>query len=438
MTLDQTSALRPVAVGPLDAARICAAWAQSGLADDYVAYERPSGFVFAGGVRARIILSATEITMDIAGDRTRTQYGGTPAQALQTALGTIEGTWTAYGWVGFEFTSHLRREDRSDGVLGELVVPEFEAVIAPDGTITATGIEPEILLTHARGALAAPVRDTIALDVGDDPDDYRGRVAKAVAEITRGDYLKVILSRRVPVPFPVDLPASYAAGRRANTPARSFLFRLSGFEAAGFSPEIVGQVDAQRSVTTEPLAGTRALHMDGADARALREELQSDPKEIVEHAVSVRLSCEEVRAVAKPGTTVVTEFMAVRERGSVQHLASTVRGELLDGVGAWRALDVLFPAVTASGIPKEPAVRAITRLEPVARGLYSGAVVVAGSDGTLDAALVLRAAYAHDGKAWLQAGAGIVGQSDPDREFEETREKLSSVAPHLVRKEADS
>jgi salicylate synthetase len=128
----------------------------------------------------------------------------------------------------------------------------------------------------------------------------------------------------------------------------------------------------------------------------------------------------------------VLDFMTVRERGSVQHLGSTVGGQLLRSMDRMDALEALFPAVTASGIPKAESVDAILRLDEGPRGLYSGAVVTFSADGGMDAALTLRSAYESDGRTWLRAGAGIIADSTPDREFEETCEKLTTLAPHLV------
>jgi salicylate synthetase len=185
-------------------------------------------------------------------------------------------------------------------------------------------------------------------------------------------------------------------------------------------------------VVTEPLAGTRALGRGAVVDREARADLESNSKEIVEHAISVRSSLQEITEVAAPGTAVVTDFMTVRERGSVQHLGSTVGGQLLRSMDRMDALEALFPAVTASGIPKAESVDAILRLDESPRGLYSGAVVTFSADGGMDAALTLRSAYESEGRTWLRAGAGIIADSTPDREFEETCEKLTTLAPHLV------
>ncbi len=261
---------------------------------------------------------------------------------------------------------------------------------------------------------------------------YRSRVAKAVEEIAAGHYHKVILSRCVPVPFPLDFPATYRLGRRHNTPARSFLLSLGGIRAVGYSPELVAAVQGNGVVVTEPLAGTRALGHGAARDRKAREELQSDPKEIVEHTISVRGALREIGEVARSGSASITDFMTVRERGSVQHLGSTVSARLHPSKDRIDALEALFPAVTASGIPKAAGIDAILRLDETPRGLYSGAVTLFSADGGLDAALTLRAAYEQNGRTWLRAGAGVVAASQPEREFEETCEKLATLAPYLV------
>jgi salicylate synthetase len=257
-------------------------------------------------------------------------------------------------------------------------------------------------------------------------------VGTAIEEIVSGRYQKVILSRRVDVPFALDFPSTYRVGRRHNTPARSFLLRLGGLRALGFSPELVAAVQHDGVVVTEPLAGTRAFGRGVDHDRAARDDLESNSKEIVEHAISVRSSLQEIAEVAEPGTAVVKDFMTVRERGSVQHLGSTVGGRLRPTKDRMDALEALFPAVTASGIPKAESVDAILRLDEDPRGLYSGAVAVFSADGGMDAALALRSAYESDGQTWLRAGAGIIAASTPDREFEETCEKLTTLAPYLV------
>jgi salicylate synthase len=247
-----------------------------------------------------------------------------------------------------------------------------------------------------------------------------------------GGLRKAIVSRRVDVPFAVDLPRSYLLGLSLNTPARSFLLDLGGRRLAGFSPEIVAEVLPDGSVVTQPLAGTRPLrHLTEEDER-LGEELTWDVKECYEHVISARLAHAELRAVCQHGSVAVRELMAVRRRGTVQHLASVLTGTLAPDRSAWDVLAALFPAVTASGVPKRAALETIADAEPEERELYGGVACVADSAGGLDAALVLRSIFQRGDETWLQAGAGIVPGADPGAEFQETTAKLRSAAGCLV------
>lgn len=406
---------------------------------EYVMYERPEEWVFAADPIGSVELDVRELRVTWEGRTTTSAWQGNPAGVLDRALAALplEGR-NAYGWIGFEFcawtldaTEHLD----SRTTVAHLMIPRIEVRVGEFG----------VRISGATPAETGDIHDLIAqsqdtelprahpADIRIDPTGYRDRVAEAVAEIQAGRYQKVILSRKVDLPFAVDVPATYRLGRAHNTPARSFLLRLGDLEAAGFSPELVASVDEQRVVTTEPLAGTRAFGRGATADLAARADLVTDPKEIVEHAISVQTSFAEIAAVADPGTPAVSDFMAVRERGSVQHLASTVRGRLAAGRSSWDALEVLFPSVTASGIPKRAGVDSVFRLDHDPRGLYSGAVVTVSPTGALEATLVLRAVYQNTEGAWLRAGAGIVGQSRPEREFEETCEKLGSIAPYVVK-----
>ncbi|NMO04147.1 salicylate synthase [Gordonia sp. TBRC 11910] len=417
------------------AARICSAWANEAGFADYVVYERGGRWVFAAGAQVRIVLTKDAITVTRGGDQSTREWTGDPSIALARALDGLDlPLWQVYGWVGFDFCAprhDLSARVPDDAVLAHLIIPDVEVFIDQTGIDTSELDDDSARRLNEIASRAPQVRESSPIDVSADVDDYRGRVAAAVAEIQRGDYQKVIMSRRVDVPFDIDMPATYARGRAGNSPARSFLLSLGSLKAAGFSPELVVAVDAG-TVVTEPLAGTRAFGRSAQEDSSARAELLADSKEIAEHAMSVRACFDEIESIATESSTAVSEFMVVRERGSVQHLASTVQGALAADAGPWNALSVLFPSITASGIPKREAIEAIYRLEPHRRGLYSGAVLTASSGGDLEATLALRTAYSDDGQAWLCAGAGVVAQSTPDREFEETSEKLGSIAPFVV------
>ena len=442
VTASSTVAAHAGPAAPADPAQICAAWAATGRFSDYVVYERDGRWTFAADVAARIVLTRTEVSVDTGGTATSRRWaddpGARPADALTEAVAALPmADWRLYGWIGFDFAAgqhglgHLVADD---AVLAHLIVPRVELTVSEQG-IDGTGLDDGLLAVAEAAADIARTnaeRATPPVDIDSDPYDYRGQVASAVAEIAAGGYQKVIMSRHVDIPFTVDMPATYARARVANNPMRSYLVSLGGIETAGFSPELVVSVTADGQVLTEPLAGTRPLGRSPEADAAARDELLNDGKEIVEHAVSVRACFSEIESIAEPGSTAVTEFMAIRERGHVQHLASTLRGTLRPDTGPWVALSVLFPSITASGIPKAPALDAIYRLEPIPRSLYSGAIMTASSAGELEATLVLRSVYAQGGRAWLRSGAGVVEQSRPDREFEETCEKLAGLAPFIV------
>ncbi|MEL4211831.1 salicylate synthase [Corynebacterium bovis] len=443
----------------------------------YAVYEDAEGGYVGRGERARVVLTDDGAHVTV-GDTTLLLPGqGSPVPLLRRAVAEVEerlggdaaagGAGPALGWVGTEWAMRHHGIGRHGGVdtgtgaaadghartdtgaaateghartdagedpaaalpLAVLRWPEtVERITADPATVPVGGPAAEGASTPGT---ADPTPDAPSpVDVSGGGDAYRATVTRAVEEIRAGRYEKVIISRRVTVPGRPDIPATYRAGRAANSPARSFAFEWPELSAAGFSPEIVVSVDADGLVTTEPLAGTRALTGDPEEDRRLHDDLVTDDKEIAEHCLSVRDAMEEVGSVCDGAR--VDEFMAVRRRGSVQHLASTVRGRLAGGRDRFDALGVLFPAVTASGIPKREALDAVHRLEPVARGMYAGAFVVLGADGSLETALSLRTVYATDRAAWVQAGAGIVRSSRPEREFTETCEKLGSVAPYVV------
>ena len=421
-----------------DPVTVAARLARAGLHDSYVVLEQPGRWRFAAGTRA-------EVTLDRDGARLRTEagvdtllpWGGCPFQLLAKLLQQVEVPgWRAYGWIGFEL-AYARATGRTylgSQRLAHLIVPRAE-VLLEDGMAALRAADQPTM-----DALLAAVAPASTPDPAPRPLPVRGvgeaaytaAVAGAVADIHAGRLQKVILSRVVEVDTPLDLPGTYLAGRRGNRPARSFLLSLDGLEATGFSPEIVVAVTADGQVVSQPLAGTRPLTGDPDRDKVLRDELLACPKEIYEHAISVKTAADELEPICQPGSVQVPEFMGVRERGSVQHLASQVAGRLAPGRTSWDAFAAVFPAVTASGVPKAEAYEAIRRHEPEPRGLYGGAVVTIDHTGEMDAALVLRTAYRQQGRTWLRAGAGIVGASTPDREYEETCEKLDSVARFLV------
>jgi salicylate synthase len=316
------------------------------------------------------------------------------------------------------------------------LVPQVEICWNDAGT-HITSNSPSLLdavVDIVRAAAPCPPPPTMPVDL--DPlghrQTYEQAVDRILAAIHHRALCKAIISRRVDVPFAVDLPRSYAAGLGHNTPARSYLLQLGQRRCAGFSPETLAEVSATGQVCTQPLAGTRPLLHDPVEDRRLREELEWDVKECYEHVISARLAAEELRTVCHPASVMVRDLLTVKQRGTVQHLGSTVMGQLRTGNTAWDALEALFPAVTASGISKQQALPAIAMTEQDSRELYAGAICVVDASGALDSAVVLRSIFQQSQQTWLRAGAGIVTDSQSSQEYDETTNKLRSVAHCLV------
>ncbi|WP_433259922.1 salicylate synthase [Actinosynnema sp. CS-041913] len=422
---------------PLAAA---ASLVRSGVLGRYLVYEKHGAFTVAGGVEGELVADRDTVRLTWRGVERAVPWDGRDLGPVARLLDTIPvAGWRVYGWAAFELSYLLAglRDGVGGGPLIHLVIPKAEVTFGPgrtSGRALDTAYRDEVLRALLSGPSVEVFEpETRPLEVaGPDAARYQDAVAAAVREIRERRLQKVILSRVLPVDFDVDLVGTYVAGRRGNNPARSFLFDFGDRRGGGFSPEVVVEVAPGGAVTTQPLAGTRARSRAAGANDRLRADLVGDAKEIFEHAISVKVSFEELTRVCDPRTVGVSDYMTVKQRGSVQHLGSRVTGRLAAGRTAWDAFAVLFPAVTASGIPKLPAYEVIRRHESEPRGLYAGTVLTVSADGGLDAALVLRSIYQEHGRTWLRAGAGIVEQSRPAREYEETCEKLRSVAEHLV------
>lgn len=425
--------------------------AQTELFKEYMLYENQGELSLGLGIHALITIDARHTTLAINGIVNRLK-NGILSETINAACALIKvENWRAYGIANYElarYNNGLSLPDPNQCLL-KLFIPKvelrFRAGVALLRAMEEVNFHAmrEMLQSMAANPrqAGAPARlvpriDGTKLSFADldshDAEHYRKIVEESVEEIRAKKYLKVILSRKIPLDRELDMFASYLAGRKVNSPARSFLFNLGDLTAAGFSPETVVEVDDRGRVSTQPLAGTRALSPCQEESERLREELLNDSKEIAEHAVSVKLAFEELSEVCAAGSVTVSDFMSIAHRGTVQHIASRLRGDLRPGLNPWHAFNALFPAVTASGIPKKESVDAIGRFERHPRNLYSGCVLTYDSNGALEAALVLRTIFQKDRKAWLHVGAGIVEMSEPSRELTETCEKLQSFSRQLV------
>ncbi|MAG00310.1 MAG: anthranilate synthase component I [Acidiferrobacteraceae bacterium] len=252
--------------------------------------------------------------------------------------------------------------------------------------------------------------------------DFEDAVEQAREYITNGDIFQVVLSQRLSVPFTSEPINLYRALRTMNPSPYMVYMNLENERVIGSSPEILVRLE-DGEVTVRPIAGTRRRGVDEREDEALAEELLSDPKELAEHLMLLDLGRNDVGRVAQIGTVVMTEQMVVERYSHVMHIVSNVVGELASEASAIDVLRATFPAGTVSGAPKVRALEIIDELEPVKRGIYSGAIGYIGWNGNMDTCIAIRTAVVSDNILHIQAGAGIVADSIPEQEWNETMNK---------------
>ena len=238
--------------------------------------------------------------------------------------------------------------------------------------------------------------------------------------------MQVVLSQRMSKPFAASPLALYRSLRSLNPSPYMFYFNFEDFFVIGASPEILVRLEGD-TVTVRPIAGTRRRGVSFEEDLALEKDLLSDEKERAEHVQLLDLGRNDAGRVAKVGTVKLTENMMVERYSHVMHIVSNVEGKLQDGLNALDVLKATFPAGTVSGAPKVRAMEIIDELEPVKRGIYAGAVGYLGFHGDMDLAIAIRTAIVKDNKLHVQAGAGIVADSDPSSEWQETQNKARAV-----------
>ncbi len=372
------------------------------------------------------------------------------------------------GMVGFLAYDLVRRFERLPALAADdLGVPELGMMLATDlvvldhytgsAVLVANAIpaepddDPAAAYHQAIGRLDAmttalsrpnpPMVSTVEHGVpAAQPAEFRSRtpdgcypkaVAYAKDAIRAGECFQVVVSQRFERATAADPLDVYRVLRTTNPSPYMYLLRFDGFDIVGSSPEahlrVTAYPDGARRALLRPIAGTRPRGASPAQDANLAAELLADPKERAEHVMLVDLGRNDLGRVCRPGTVEVPEFMAIERYSHVMHIVSTVVGELAADRTAFDALAATFPAGTLSGAPKVRAMEIIDELEPTRRGLYGGTVGYLGFGGDLDMAIAIRTALLRDGVAYVQAGAGIVADSDPAAEEQETRAKAAAV-----------
>jgi len=252
---------------------------------------------------------------------------------------------------------------------------------------------------------------------------YCSAVERAKEYIRAGDIFQVVLSQRFRLPLgETDVFDVYRAMRVINPSPYMYFLRLPDRIVAGASPETLVRLEGKEAYV-RPIAGTRHRGKSEDEDLEIERDLLADPKERAEHVMLVDLGRNDVGRISEPGSVTVTDRMIIERYSHVMHIVSNVVGKLAPGRDALDVLRATFPAGTLSGAPKVRAMQIIEELEPERRGVYGGAVGYIGFDGNMDVAIAIRTIVARDGEMWLQAGAGIVEASDPDKEYEETVNK---------------
>ena len=310
---------------------------------------------------------------------------------------------------------------------------EMELVVCVDPAEPGAELRAAQRLDELVAKLAQPLQAPAGVTCGRPPREedfisefgqeaFKTAVDRVKRYIIEGDVMQVVPSQRMSVPLraqPIDV---YRALRFTNPSPYLFFMDFESFQVVGSSPEILVRLEG-RTVTTRPLAGTRKRGTTEAEDLALERELLADPKEIAEHLMLIDLGRNDIGRVAETGSVRVTEKMLIERYSHVMHISSNVEGTLLPGRDAIDVLRATLPVGTLSGAPKIRAMEIIDELEPTKRGIYGGAVGYLSWNGNMDTAIAIRTAVIKDGRLSIQAGCGVVADSVPQLEWEETLNK---------------
>jgi len=405
--------------------------------------------VRADGNRVAIRKGEAESVRALDGDPMKELAGILSGIRYQQATGLPRLSGGAVGFIGYDYVRHIERipdthtaEGAPDALFlfpSRLVIfdnVKHTILIVAHGEVTETGRAEEayerccLSIEEVRRILKGPLpwseiprgRDT-GNPVFDVPRDaFVSCVRKAKEYIRDGEIIQVVLSNRARVRTDRSPSEVYRVLRALNPSPYMYLLKTGDLSIVGSSPEILVRLEGDL-VQLRPIAGTRPRGATPEEDRRLETELLSDPKEIAEHVMLVDLGRNDVGRVAEWGTVKVDEMMAVERYSHVMHIVSNVVGRLRKGLSAFDVLRAAFPAGTVTGAPKVRAMEIIEELEPFRRGIYAGAVGYFDLQGNMDFCITIRTIVMRDGEAVIQAGAGIVADSDPEKEWEEIRSK---------------
>ncbi len=405
---------------------------------EYMVWSDGQTHTVVAGVRASCVLEGSSLSLRdghgtrIASVETRDPF--VDAGGMLAAAGL--GPFRAWGYLGFGLAAfrHAYRKRAARDL--HLIVPEVTCRAAGD-ELTFEGSDDAVRRARAAIATPSPARApaapvAAALEaVLEGRAPYEEAVREVLEAIRAREVGKVILARQVRLEGTLDALATFAASAGTQA-ARRFAFELDGIRGAGACPEMLLLADGEGRVVTNPLAGTQPRGATEEEDARLRANLLFDAKEVSEHAMSINLAYQELASVCTADTLRVVDFMEVKRYAFTQHLSSRAAGTLAPSRTSWDALRAVFPGVTCSGIAKDRALALIDRLESTPRGVYGGAAGWVDHTGAMDWGITLRSAFDYGTGVTLNAGAGIVLDSDPAYEFDESAHKMRTIAARLV------
>jgi salicylate synthetase len=408
---------------------------QHGKCSDYLLYEGKDDVRIVLNAQARLELRADRMRF-FDGQQTKIELTNDPLKCAERLLAHLPiQNWTAYGYVAFDVARYYWPYAKSIAEpIMVFIIPETELRLTSEGVAIRTMDNKEALeeLIYEAGRWPSYESSSITLEEVRDRDWYQERVSELVRVIKEGHLQKAIISRAVTLPRQLHVLGTYTVGAQMNSRVRSYCFSLGNMQGVGFSPETLLEADSNGFVQTNPLAGTRPRGNTPEEDVRLTKELFQDAKEVKEHALSIWLAQAEIAAVCAPESVRVFDLMNVKKYRCVQHFSSRASGQLQDGKTSWDALKVLFPGITISGIDKAAALTWIDRLEEVPRGPYAGALGWIDANGAADFAIAIRSVFQYNDRLHLNAGAGIVAESDPYREYRESVNKMNTMLDTLV------
>jgi len=402
---------------------------------DYLFYEGKDEIRLVLNAQARLELTQEGLRF-FDGEKMTIEATSDPLKHAERLLAglPIQG-WTAYGYVAFDVARYyFPYSKRIAEPLMAFLIPETELRLSSEGVTIRTlhDIESLMQLIAGKDDQPAYTARTVAIEEELDRDWYEGRVSELIQKIKDGHLQKAIISRSVSVPGQLHMLGTYTVGAAMNSRARSYCFSLGPIQGIGFSPETLLEADRLGFVQTNPLASTRPRGSTPEEDARLAGELFRDSKEVKEHALSILLAQAEIASVCTSESVRIFDFMQIKKYRCVQHLSSRVSGQLREGKTTWDALKALFPGITIAGIGKAAALEWIDRLEEAPRGLYGGAVGWIDASGAADFAISIRSVFQYQGRVRLNAGAGIIAESDPRNEYRESANKMHTMLHALV------